>query len=127
MFWCQPLIRHDAISRWDTKTVDPQTIAALVLQPVPTSIKTPVVKKTAKKTTRKRNEPDFEAAIKELESLVERMEQGEQTLEQSLRDFERGVELTRTCQTALKAAEQKVQQLLTHNGEAADLAPFDEE
>jgi len=85
-----------------------------------------VVKKTAKKSVSKSSEMDFEAAIKELESLVERMEQGDQSLEQSLKDFERGVELTRTCQQALKQAEQKVQLLLEQSGKA-ELAPFDDE
>ena len=85
-----------------------------------------MVKKTAKKSASKSNELDFEAAIKELESLVERMEQGDQSLEQSLKDFERGVELTRTCQKALKQAEQKVQLLLEHSGQA-ELTPFDDE
>ena len=85
-----------------------------------------VVKKTAKKSASKSNELDFEAAIKELESLVERMEQGDQSLEQSLKDFERGVELTRTCQKALKQAEQKVQLLLEQSGQA-ELTPFDDE
>ena len=84
-----------------------------------------MVKKTAKKTASKRD-LDFEAAIKELESLVERMEQGDQTLEQSLKDFERGVELTRTCQQALKQAEQKVHKLLEQSGQA-ELAPFDDD
>ena len=54
------------------------------------------------------------------------MEQGDQSLEQSLKDFERGVELTRTCQKALKQAEQKVQLLLEHSGQA-ELTPFDDE
>jgi len=85
-----------------------------------------VVKKTAKKSVKNTKELDFEAAIKELENLVERMEQGDQNLEQSLKDFERGVELTRTCQQALKQAEQKVQTLLAQNAEA-DLVPFDDE
>jgi exodeoxyribonuclease VII small subunit len=85
-----------------------------------------VVKKTAKKSASKSSELDFEAAIKELESLVERMEQGDQSLEQSLKDFERGVELTRTCQKALKQAEQKVQLLLEQSGQA-ELTPFDDE
>ncbi len=85
-----------------------------------------MVKKTAKKSVSKSSEMDFEAAIKELESLVERMEQGDQSLEQSLKDFERGVELTRTCQQALKQAEQKVQLLLEQSGKA-ELAPFDDE
>ena len=85
-----------------------------------------MVKKTAKKSASKSSDLDFEAAIKELESLVERMEQGDQSLEQSLKDFERGVELTRTCQKALKQAEQKVQLLLEQSGQT-ELTPFDDE
>jgi exodeoxyribonuclease VII small subunit len=85
-----------------------------------------VVKKTAKKSASKSSDLDYEAAIKELESLVERMEQGDQSLEQSLKDFERGVELTRTCQKALKQAEQKVQLLLEQSGQA-ELTPFEDE
>ena len=85
-----------------------------------------MVKKTAKKSVSKSSDLDFEAAIKELESLVERMEQGDQSLEQSLKDFERGVELTRTCQKALKQAEQKVQLLVEQSGQT-ELTPFDDE
>ena len=48
---------------------------------------------------------DFEGALEELEGLVEQMESGELTLEQSLKAFERGVKLTRNCQSALQAAE----------------------
>ena len=55
--------------------------------------------------------PDFELALSELESLVEKMEQGELTLEQSLQHFERGVELTKTCQQALEQAQFKFDQL----------------
>ncbi len=51
---------------------------------------------------------DFEKALQELEALVERMEKGELSLEESLMEFERGVTLTRACQQALKEAEQKV-------------------
>ncbi len=50
----------------------------------------------------------FEQALAELEGLVERMEQGDQTLEESLRDFERGIRLSSQCGEALKAAEQRV-------------------
>ena len=85
-----------------------------------------MVKKTAKKSASKSREIDFEAAIKELESLVERMEQGDQSLEQSLKDFERGVELTRACQQALKQAEQKVQLLQEQTGQT-ELTPFDDD
>jgi exodeoxyribonuclease VII small subunit len=66
---------------------------------------------------------DFESALKELEALVEKMEQGDIPLEESLRYFERGVQLTRQCQQALQAAEQKVQILLEKGG-GAETRPF---
>ncbi len=67
----------------------------------------------------KQNPPiAFEPALKELEGLVEKMEKGETTLEQSLSDFERGIELVRLCQSALENAEQKVQILLEKNKQA---------
>jgi len=62
----------------------------------------------------------FEEALGELEALVEKMEHEELTLEESLQSFERGVQLTRTCQAALKAAEQKVDTLTS---QAADARP----
>jgi len=52
-----------------------------------------------------------EAALEELEQLVQRMETGELSLEESLKAFERGVVLTRDCQKALKDAELRVQAL----------------
>lgn len=61
--------------------------------------------------------PDFEAALSELEKIVEKMESGEQSLEEALTAFQRGVELTRTCQQGLKEAEQRVDKLLAENGE----------
>lgn len=68
--------------------------------------------------------PDFESALKELEQLVEKMEQGDTPLEESLKDFERGVQLTRACQQALKEAEQKVE-ILTQRDEHAEPEPFE--
>jgi exodeoxyribonuclease VII small subunit len=65
-------------------------------------------------------EPDFEAALAELEALVDKMEAGDMTLEASLAAFERGVKLTRQCQTALRNAELKVRQL-TQNDTLGDL------
>jgi exodeoxyribonuclease VII small subunit len=72
-------------------------------------------------------QPDFETAMHDLEQLVERLEQGDLPLEESLAAFERGVMLTRACQTALKEAEQKVQILLKKAGEPAveDFTPDD--
>ncbi len=60
--------------------------------------------------------PDFEQSLQELEEIVERMERGDATLEESLKQFERGIALTRACQQALKAAEQKVDILIEENG-----------
>lgn len=54
----------------------------------------------------------FEDAMQELESVVKQLESGEQTLDQSLQEFERGVALARFCQQALDDANQKVQILL---------------
>ncbi|HEB94724.1 MAG TPA: exodeoxyribonuclease VII small subunit [Gammaproteobacteria bacterium] len=68
---------------------------------------------------------DFESALAELEILVNRMEQGETSLEASLQDFERGIELTRACQTALQEAEQKVQILLDKDTGVVDFEPRD--
>ncbi len=62
----------------------------------------------------------FEAAMLELEQLVEQMEAGDLSLDQSLKAFERGVVLTRLCQKELKQAELKVQQL-NSDGELEDL------
>lgn len=82
-------------------------------------------KKVTKKSSSSKK-VSFEAAMQELEALVARMEKGDRSLEDSLQDFERGVELTRLCQTALREAEQKVQKLATNNGQST-LAPFDED
>lgn len=69
---------------------------------------------------------NFEAALTELNQLVEKMEHGDLTLEESLKSFERGVILTRECQQALKAAEQKVQILIQANGKTT-LENFNED
>jgi exodeoxyribonuclease VII small subunit len=69
--------------------------------------------------------PNFEAALAELEKLVKRMESGEQSLEQTLKDFERGMELTRLCQKGLKEAEQRVDKLVKKNNEITT-EPFED-
>ena len=69
------------------------------------------------------NEPDFEQALGELEQLVERLERGDLPLDEALKAFERGVALTRHCQSALKSAQQKVEILLKKSGKA-ELQPF---
>jgi exodeoxyribonuclease VII small subunit len=69
---------------------------------------------------------DFEQALAALEQLVSDLESGEQPLEQALASFERGVALTRRCQAALRAAEQKVE-ILTRDSTDAELRPFEPE
>jgi exodeoxyribonuclease VII small subunit len=72
------------------------------------------------------NKPvDFEKALSELESLVERLESGDVPLDEALRTFERGVALTRHCQACLQAAQQKVEILLKRSGQP-EVQPFEE-
>jgi len=70
---------------------------------------------------------EFEKAYQELESIVERMERGEQDLENSLTDFERGVSLMKHCHDKLKDAEQKVEILMKDNQGLFSTEPFDEQ
>ena len=81
-------------------------------------------------TTEKRPRIDLEKALAELEEIVEQLESGELPLEKSLKQFERGVKLSRECQTALKDAEQRVQVLMDSELKELDpetLADLDEE
>lgn len=66
--------------------------------------------------TRTKRAPDFEKSLTELETLVETLEAGDLSLEESLKAFERGVRLTRECQTALETAETKIEILLQQAG-----------
>ncbi|HXQ64294.1 MAG TPA: exodeoxyribonuclease VII small subunit [Steroidobacteraceae bacterium] len=68
---------------------------------------------------------DFERAMTELESVVAKLEQGDVPLEEALNAFERGVALTRACQQALAAAEQKVELLMTRSDGVSEAVPFD--
>jgi len=66
----------------------------------------------------------LEKSLEELEALVTRLESGDLPLEQALKEFERGVKLTRQCQAALQQAEQKVEILLKKT-EQAEPVPFE--
>ena len=68
--------------------------------------------------------PDFEQALSDLENLVEQLESGELSLDQSLKQFKRGVELTRHCQGILEQAQQIVEQLIEANDESSAV-PFE--
>lgn len=73
--------------------------------------------------TKKSKSFDFEAALTQLEALVDAMEEGDLGLEESLQAFEQGIKLTRECQQALAQAEQKVQ-LLVKAGELPEAEPY---
>ena len=65
------------------------------------------------------NIKDFESALSELSSIVKKLEDGNLSLEESLKLFERGVELSRYCHTRLEAAERRVE-ILSERGEVTE-------
>jgi exodeoxyribonuclease VII small subunit len=77
-------------------------------------------------TRKKSSTPGFEESLAALEKLVEQMEQGDLSLEDSLQHFEQGVKLSRSCQQALREAEQKVAILMQKNAQDS-IEPFESE
>lgn len=69
---------------------------------------------------------NLEKALADLEGLVEELESGDLPLEKAMKKFEEGIKLTRSCQKALKDAEQKVEILLKSAG-GESLEDFDSE
>ncbi len=68
-------------------------------------------------------QPNLEKSLADLEKIVAQLEDGDIALEQALKQFEKGVKLSRDCQTALQAAEQKVQILM--DGDLKDFSSPD--
>ena len=62
------------------------------------------------------NDMSFEESLGELESLVDRLERGQLTLDQSLETFEKGMKLARACNKKLSDAERKIEILIEDNG-----------
>ncbi|MCU7958963.1 MAG: exodeoxyribonuclease VII small subunit [gamma proteobacterium symbiont of Bathyaustriella thionipta] len=75
--------------------------------------------------TGRKTKISFEKALKDLESIVDDMENGKLTLQASLKAYEKGVGLTRQCQQALKEAEQSIQQLSNNELESFTANPPD--
>ena len=65
----------------------------------------------------KKTDINFEKALEELEGIVENLESGDLSLENSLKSFEKGIKLARQCQEQLSKAELQVQKLIEENGE----------
>lgn len=68
----------------------------------------------------------FEEALSELDVIVQQLEQGELSLEDAMSVFERGLGLSQVSQKKLQEAEQKIQMLMTKNGQQT-LTPFSAE
>ncbi len=66
----------------------------------------------------------FEESLQKLEGIVQKLEQGELTLEDSVKLFEEGMRLSTACQRELDAAEGRVQQLVSRSDEAPKTEPF---
>lgn len=65
----------------------------------------------------------LEQTLEDLEQLVAKLEEGEMPLNQALKEFERGIKLTRQCQSVLKDAEQKIEILLADADEPEEFEP----
>ncbi|RMH49002.1 MAG: exodeoxyribonuclease VII small subunit [Alphaproteobacteria bacterium] len=72
-------------------------------------------------------EMSFEEALKELEDVVRRLEQGDVPLDESIRLYERGAKLKRRCEKKLREAEEKVAQItLDESGNPSGTVPVEE-
>jgi exodeoxyribonuclease VII small subunit len=69
---------------------------------------------------------NFEQSVEQLQTIIERMEQGNLPLEESLQRFEEGIALIRKCQQALEQAQQKVE-ILTKDQNEEKVKPFEDE
>ncbi len=66
----------------------------------------------------------FEESLQKLERIVQKLEQGELTLEDSVKLFEEGMHLSTACQQELDAAEGRVQQLVARRDDELKAEPF---
>jgi exodeoxyribonuclease VII small subunit len=72
-------------------------------------------------------QPKFEAALEKLEEIVKKLEEGELSLDQSLKIFEEGVGLAQFCEKSLNEAEAKVEKLITDPAGKRTKVQFEEE
>jgi exodeoxyribonuclease VII small subunit len=70
---------------------------------------------------------NLEKSLEQLETLIDELESGDLPLDTAMKKFEEGIKLTRSCQTALKEAEQRVEILLKSAGGEETLENFDVE
>jgi exodeoxyribonuclease VII small subunit len=75
---------------------------------------------------REQKDRKFEDALAELESVVEKLESGELSLDESLKIFEQGVRLVKFCNEKLGEVEKKIDLLVKDKEGKLQLKPFDE-
>lgn len=72
-----------------------------------------------------KKEENFESALEKLQNLVRELESGECSLEDSIKKFEDGMSLAKSCQDRLNQAEQKIEVLLKADKDGISTKPFD--
>ncbi len=68
----------------------------------------------------------FEKNLEQLEKIVQSLEDGTATLDQSLKAFEKGIKLSKACHDELNKAERKIEVLIKENGEIKGKESFEE-
>ena len=72
----------------------------------------------------KKQEENFEVVLEKLRGIVRDLEEGDAPLEDSLKQFEEGMELAKVCQNRLNSAEQKIEELVSANRDGVETKPF---
>jgi len=75
-------------------------------------------KKSTASSKARTEEPDFETAVAQVEALIDRIEQGEIGLEESVKAYEQGVKLIQRCREILNTAEQRIVELTEETDDA---------
>jgi len=73
------------------------------------------------------NDLDFESALEKLQKIVEELEKGGLSLDQTLKEFNQGMQLLKFCNQKLDKAENKIELMLKENNEFKKEVPFDSE
>jgi exodeoxyribonuclease VII small subunit len=71
-------------------------------------------------------EVKFEEALKKLEKIVEDLEKGDLSLDEALKKYQEGIELSRTCAQRLESAKKKIELLVKNKKGEFELKPFEE-
>jgi exodeoxyribonuclease VII small subunit len=72
-------------------------------------------------------EQSFEEAMKNLEEIVEKLEEGDVPLEEAISIYKEGMNLSRLCHTKLKSVEEQLTQILSEDGQLEGFAALEEE